>query len=56
MIRIDSSKCDGCGICVEICPVRGVEVMAGKAVANERCIDCGTCVPCCPPEAITRGE
>lgn len=56
MIRIDGKLCNGCGICKEICPVDGVRIIDGKAVANEQCIDCGTCVSSCPAGAISQGE
>lgn len=56
MIQINASKCNGCGTCVEICPVQGVKIVNDKAIANEQCIDCGTCVTSCPTEAITLNE
>ncbi|HOW59248.1 MAG TPA: 4Fe-4S binding protein [Candidatus Omnitrophota bacterium] len=56
MIRIEETLCDGCGICKEICPVDGVRVINGKAVANLKCMDCGTCISSCPPQAISANK
>lgn len=56
MIKIDEKLCNGCGICKEICPVDGVRIIDGKAVANEQCIACGTCVSSCPTQAISLPE
>jgi len=55
MIKIDNKLCDGCGTCKEICPVDGVRIIDGKAVANEQRIDCGTCIGSCPAQAIMAG-
>lgn len=55
MVRVDASKCNGCGTCVEICPVHGIKIVEGKAVPNEQCIDCGTCITSCPLEVMAAG-
>jgi NAD-dependent dihydropyrimidine dehydrogenase PreA subunit len=54
MVKIDASKCNSCGTCIEICPVEGVKIIDGKAVANEQCVECGTCINCCPTQAISQ--
>ena len=52
-----SSKCTGCGRCVEACPKKAIEVWPdanGKYVAftdRELCVDCGACVKVCPADA-----
>lgn len=52
-VKIDESKCTGCGACVEACPVDALKIENGKAkVDADTCIDCGTCVDECPVEAI----
>jgi len=56
MIKIDGKMCNGCCACIGICPVDGVRLVGGKAVANEQCIDCGTCVASCPAGAISLAE
>ncbi|MFQ6068345.1 MAG: 4Fe-4S binding protein [Candidatus Bathyarchaeia archaeon] len=45
--------CDGCGICVQVCPVNAIAMEAEKAKINPfMCIGCGACIPICPKEAI----
>jgi electron transport complex protein RnfB len=53
-VTIDS-KCDGCGICKEICPVGAIEGERGQRhkVVMDKCIGCGFCVPKCPLGAIS---
>lgn len=51
-----SSKCTGCGACIERCPKAAVSIdeKDGKFVAvtdRERCVDCGKCVDACPAGA-----
>jgi Na+-translocating ferredoxin:NAD+ oxidoreductase RNF subunit RnfB len=53
-VSIDS-KCDGCGICKEICPVDAIEGEDGQRhkVIMNRCIGCGLCVSKCPLGVIS---
>jgi len=52
--------CDGCGLCVEICPPGALEVIVNPqrpsnhivAVRSEACHGCGACQGTCPKEAI----
>ncbi|WP_287843342.1 4Fe-4S binding protein [Caldanaerobacter sp.] len=46
--------CKGCGICVEFCPVRVLEIKDGKVrlIDEDRCIKCGLCEMRCPDFAI----
>lgn len=50
--KIDSSKCTGCGACVEVCPVDAIKLDNGKALVGDECVECGACVNECPNEAI----
>ena len=53
---IDTSKCLGCGTCVEACPEKKVlGLIAGKAVLTTpaNCIGHGACKSACPLDAIT---
>ena len=48
-----SELCDGCGICIETCPVNAITMQEGKAEINPfMCTGCGACIPVCPREAI----
>ncbi len=42
-----------CRRCVEVCPVKAVEVADGEVDIADTCRKCGLCVPVCPTEAIT---
>jgi len=45
--------CDGCEVCVSVCPVNAITMQEGKARINPfMCTGCGACVPVCPREAI----
>jgi nitroreductase/NAD-dependent dihydropyrimidine dehydrogenase PreA subunit len=62
MVNIDFEKCNGCGICRDVCPssVIGAREVAGKrsvyARYPEMCNECGHCMAACPREAITFGR
>ena len=53
-ILISEKACDGCGLCVDFCPV-GVLKMGDsipKIIKLTACYDCGTCEDLCPRGAI----
>src|SRR3990172_320515 len=54
-VEIDLSRCDGCRICVKLCPTNVFEMREGKAIAarDDACIGCDLCAGECPPRAIT---
>lgn len=47
-----NDKCDGCGICARICPVKNIEINSKKPVWQHRCENCFACVQWCPKNAI----
>jgi NAD-dependent dihydropyrimidine dehydrogenase PreA subunit len=53
-IEIDETRCDGCGLCVDFCPVKvfSKESRDVKATQGEACYACDTCVDLCPKGAI----
>lgn len=49
---VDSEKCTGCGICVDVCPAGAIEVNQHAVVNEEACTGCAACVSECPNEVI----
>ncbi len=52
-IKIDQEKCIGCGICVNLCPMKNLSMDQKVAVQNNQCTLCYRCVSNCPRQAIT---
>ncbi len=61
-IKVNTDECKGCGLCVESCPPKALELESelnhyGVHPAHykgEGCTGCGICFYCCPePGAIT---
>jgi len=53
---IDSAKCNGCGLCVQVCPSDTLSIQDGKAVVTgEYSIGCEHCMAVCPEDAISVG-
>lgn len=49
-----SSKCIGCGTCVENCDVKAISIENGKAKINpDKCIGCAMCIAVCPEKAVS---
>lgn len=55
IIRIDESKCNGCGACAEACHEGAIGMADGKAklLRDDYCDGLGDCLPACPMDAIT---
>jgi NAD-dependent dihydropyrimidine dehydrogenase PreA subunit len=50
---IDIFKCDGCGVCVKMCPPQVIGLIRDKAaILVELCEECGICNDVCPINAI----
>lgn len=56
-VRLFSSWCKGCGICVAFCPTKtlGISPITGKCIIllPEACTKCGLCELRCPDFAVT---
>ena len=45
-------KCDGCGVCSRICPVRNIKMVESAPSWQHHCERCLACLQWCPKEAI----
>jgi electron transfer flavoprotein alpha subunit/NAD-dependent dihydropyrimidine dehydrogenase PreA subunit len=52
MLKIDSEKCNACGLCVKSCPFGAIALEDEVARTNEQCTLCGACVNVCPQKAL----
>ncbi len=53
---VDGTKCDGCGLCVEVCAYKAIEIDEERNIAvvnSTLCKGCGACSASCRPNAIT---
>jgi electron transport complex protein RnfB len=51
---IDESRCIGCTLCIDACPVDSIVGAQGllHTVVESWCIGCGLCLPPCPVDCI----
>ena len=51
--NINYDSCIGCGKCVELCPMKNIDLKAGVATSHHQCTMCYRCVNNCPTMALT---
>jgi len=58
IIKIDESKCNGCGECIPNCPEGALQIIDDKArlISDLFCDGLGACIGHCPEGAITTEE
>ena len=58
IIKIDESKCNGCGLCAAACHEGAIGMENGKAklLREDYCDGLGDCLPACPVGAISFEE
>lgn len=54
IIKIDESKCNGCGDCVTSCAEGAIKIINGKAklISDQYCDGLGACLGHCPMDAL----
>jgi len=50
---VDRTRCTGCGLCEQLCPVRAIKVTYVANIDAQRCTGCGICVQNCPHGALS---
>lgn len=53
-LKLDAARCDGCGMCVQVCPHAVFRIEKGKALIANRdaCMECGACSLNCAAGAL----
>jgi NAD-dependent dihydropyrimidine dehydrogenase PreA subunit len=54
-LKLDEEKCTGCGMCLEVCPHKVLEMNRTHVRIQNRdaCMECGACSRNCPFNAIS---
>ena len=52
-LKINETRCIGCGRCATLCPMKNIDITNGKAVAQNQCTLCYRCINQCPTQAMT---
>ena len=54
-LQLDVARCNGCGLCVGVCPRAVFAMVDRRASLADRgaCIECGACALNCVPAAIS---
>jgi len=53
---MSNDTCDGCGICVKVCPMENVKMLNNRPKWLENCALCFACLQWCPKESINAGN
>lgn len=55
-IKVDYTKCIGCGSCIKSCPSSVMEAIIKKKKIIPDCFSCASCIESCPVDAISFKE
>ena len=57
MLFVNTQICNGCGKCIEACPISAISMQHNLAfIDQDICQGCAACVDACPQGAILSGE
>ena len=53
-LQLNAEKCNGCGMCVKVCPHNVFDIYDSKAhiINRDYCMECGACSLNCQMQAI----
>jgi NAD-dependent dihydropyrimidine dehydrogenase PreA subunit len=53
-LKLNTEKCTGCGMCMNVCPHRVFLLNNGRSqiINKDQCMECGACAKNCPFFAI----
>jgi len=52
-MKVDKSRCSGCGLCVKVCPVDNIIIENSIPKWDKRCEMCFACIHYCPKQSIS---
>jgi NAD-dependent dihydropyrimidine dehydrogenase PreA subunit len=54
-LQLNTTLCNGCGMCIKVCPHNVFELSGKKAriMRKDYCMECGACALNCPHGAIS---
>jgi len=54
-LQLDQQKCNGCGICIDVCPQQVFTLTENASSITDRdaCMECGACARNCACQAIS---
>jgi NAD-dependent dihydropyrimidine dehydrogenase PreA subunit len=54
IVQVDQDSCQGCGACLDRCPMEAFSMTADNVVERDeaKCIGCGLCISTCPSESL----
>ena len=56
-VVVETSNCQGCGTCEQICPTKAIEIFQGSPVINNKaCVFCGQCVEHCKGSCLKQTD